>query len=229
MKVICSHCSREIELRDSKIPPGRFKYKCPGCAKVSIHDSRTPDPIEPPHMRAAWEQLQPMIEEYVNRRLEEFRLELVQAGKLNSGPAAPLEHASPDHASAGKSLICEADARIAQSILDTLSRMGYETELARSAREALQKIEHNIYAVITINSSFPDDPSGGKAILRKINARKIEQRRETFAVLVSSSVATVGPLGAFVQGANITVNPADLQRLETLILHGQEEFQRLFQ
>jgi len=171
----------------------------------------------------------------MDRRFEELKKELQDAAQVATAAPAASDPGEPP-ASAGdaggqvrRSLVCESDPKLAQSILRTLQRMGYQTEQAASAREALRKIERGAYAVITINSAFPDDPAGGKSILSKINSRKIEQRRETFAVLLSPGVATAGSASAFLQGANITVNLADLKSLEKLILQGQEEFRRIFQ
>jgi CheY-like chemotaxis protein len=123
--------------------------------------------------------------------------------------------------------VCQSNAKIQQEVSAKLSKMGYQIECVNSVKDAIRKLDQDQFGLIATDSSFPDDPSGGKKILSKMNAKKFEERRRTFVVLIAPTLETSGPENAFLNGANLTVNIRDLKDLEQLIDQGQQEFERL--
>lgn len=106
--------------------------------------------------------------------------------------------------------------------------MGYTVERAATKEEAERKIEAEFYPLILLNLAYPDDKEGGQRLLAVINGQKSAQRRQTFVVLLSTSLKSTGAESAFLQGANIVLNKEDLKQLEPLVRDGQKTFRQLY-
>jgi DNA-binding NtrC family response regulator len=55
-------------------------------------------------------------------------------------------------------LLVEGDASAASSIRKSVEEWGHKTEIARSARKALEKVSQRPYHIILLNISLPDGP-----------------------------------------------------------------------
>jgi PleD family two-component response regulator len=234
MKLICTKCQYELNIDDSRIPNDKpFKVKCPQCSESitgragSMNTQKTDLPQAAP--ASEWERLKPFVEDYVNRRMAAFRKELEASSQLpNKVIAFKNEEVSlSSQGSPKKALLCQSNSKIEQEVAAKLSNMGYQIVCVKSVKDAMKKLEQDLFELIATDSAFPDDPSGGKKILSKMNAKKFDQRRRTFVVLISPTLETSGPENAFLLGANLTVNIRDLNDLEQLIRQGQREFEKL--
>jgi CheY-like chemotaxis protein len=233
MKLICTKCHYELNIDDTRIPADKpFKVKCPQCSESITGRSgavNTQKSAMTHEATAEWERLKPFVEDYVNRRIAAFSKELEASSLLANKATASLGEGvslNPQDSSK-KALICQANPKIEQEVSAKLTTMGYQIACVKSVKEAMKKLEEDLFELVATDSSFPEDPSGGRKILSKMNAKKFEERRRTFVVLVSSTVETSGPENAFLLGANLTVNIRDLNNLEQLISQGQREFEKL--
>jgi len=218
MKLTCSSCNQTIFVDDSKIPAaGVFRIKCPKCERIIS----VSDPVD-----AA---VSPAIEAYVAKEIAAARKEILAAmtSLFGAEPQPVGSEKEKEKESDKKSLISNSDLLEANTILTALRHFGYSVEIATTAADALAKIERNAYDLIVLSESYPDDAAGGQKIMKKLNGMK-GHRRRIFLVLLSPSLKTSDPNGAFFHGSNITVNPADIQNIETLIREGQRHFQRLY-
>jgi CheY-like chemotaxis protein len=186
----------------------------------------SPSPSSPGDPSAS---VPPEIAAYVKRELSEVKREILSAfGSLFGGGKLPDVSGTAAAADGGKyALVCESDNASAAQITQTLKNLGYIVHVAGTLAESIKRLE-NQYAVITIDSEFPDDKDGGQKILARINGQKPRQRRENFVVLLSAGAKSADATTAFLQGANIVVNKAEIQRLEQLIHDGIRHFQQFY-
>lgn len=223
MKLTCSNCRREILLEDAKLPAGPFQVKCPQCSQtIQSRNERNESAVSA-------EEISPATARYIKRELEALKRELLQA--IGSQPSQKIEsnHRNIESIETNKSaLLCESGTKSAEEISRILKNMGYTVERAATKEEADRKIEAGFYALILLDSVYPDDKDGGQKLLAMINGQKSAQRRQTFVVLLSATLKTTGAESAFLQGANLVLNKEDVKQLEPLLRDGQKNFQQMY-
>ncbi|MEW6365638.1 MAG: response regulator [Acidobacteriota bacterium] len=245
MRVSCPDCKNLIQIDDAKAPTGVFRTPCPNCGKivtVQKDATRTAAPPSSPHVPAAsgqaasppGDEISPAVQAYVRRELAATKKEILDSVRalfgrdLDPAETALAAEDSGREYGAKRALICDDDQGQVDGISRVLSRLGYSVEVARSAADAIQEVSSGTYQLITVGQAFPDDPEGGIKIIAKINGQKPVQRRQTLVVLISSTLRTGDANTAFLHGANVTVNKADLPSLEPLICESLQHFKQLY-
>ena len=224
MVLTCSNCSHQIYLDDAKIPEGSFKVRCTKCSKIITSERKQDQPSE---------DIPPLIQQYVKSQIDTLRAELSKQETKIPSPVNPVnfqvEKEDDDFENEGRhALICEADAAILATISSTLEKMNYTLDPARTAADALKKIDSGAYDLVIVGTSFPDDKDGLKKIVGRINGQKSVQRRKTFLVVVSAQHKTGDQSAAFMLGANWIIHKADLARFGPVLSDGQQFFRQLY-
>jgi predicted Zn finger-like uncharacterized protein len=224
MKVACNSCQQTITVDETKASGSTFRVKCPSCANLITVNREQPaasNPVLPQTNN---------VDEIVKHEIEKAKREIFEAMATLFGADITKLQAHPGEETADgykRALICDPDQGMIDQVTGALKRLGYQVDSAKTAADALKKLDQFTYKLITIGSDFPDAKDAAK-ILGRINGQKATQRRETFVVSISSTVKNADATTAFLHGANIIVNKDDLGRLESLILEGQRRFQQLY-
>jgi predicted Zn finger-like uncharacterized protein len=225
MKVECNSCQQTITVDETKASGATFRVKCPSCANLIIVNREQPVASNPAPAQTN------NVEEIVKREVAKAKKEIFESMATLFGADISKIQATPDNEEGDeykRALICDPDQPICDQITTVLKRLGYQVDTAKTAAEAMKKLDQFTYRLITVGSDFPDPKDGAAKILGRVNGLKSTQRRQTFVVSISSTVKNTDATTAFLHGANIIVNKDDLGRLESLILEGQRRFQQIY-
>lgn len=236
--ITCTECNHFFQISEAKIPGPTFKAKCPACHKVfqvTIHENgKKPEAASEPNrqslvsQREILEMLRPEMEALVKTQLDAVRADILLSLASLLGKQGQVQPGHSDEYSDLHALVCQPDAAVAQQIAAVLQRLKHSVQICSTASEALTRLEGGFFHVITTDLAFPDDREGGAKILGKINARKQDDRRKIFVVIVSDQIKTSGPQTAFFHGANIVVQKSDLSNFESLIQEGVRYYRELY-
>ncbi|MGC4094071.1 MAG: response regulator [Polyangiaceae bacterium] len=104
----------------------------------------------------------------------------------------PVESRRPRRAGASAVLVVEDDARDRGLIVNTLSRAGYDVEVAVSGHEAVLACRERAFDAITLDLLLPD--TTGLEVLHRV---RVEGRNRTTPVVVVTVIAERGVVGGF--------------------------------
>jgi predicted Zn finger-like uncharacterized protein len=242
MKLTCSNCQHQFGINEKKIATAIFKVKCPKCGRTlsGRKDQSVLEPLagaspaadEQPEANEETPDISPTTEALIRKEIATVKAEILAGlrGLLSlDHAAAGAEHEDKNSVPLGKkALVCEDEQQYVDAISAAVRRLGYSVDLARSAAEAIKKIDTGFYQMITLHTQFPDDKEGGQKILARINGQKSNIRRQMFVVLVSSTAKSADANAAFFNGANIIVNKEEIRNLEHLIREGQKNFEQIY-
>jgi len=93
----------------------------------------------------------------------------------------PFANLSPAGDSLPKLLICEDDADIARLLCMMVAQLGYKSDIAYSAKQALKLLEENTYAGMTLDILLPDQD--GAALIHQL--RNQERTKDLPIIVVS--------------------------------------------
>jgi predicted Zn finger-like uncharacterized protein len=225
MKVACNSCQQTFTVDETKASGSTFRVKCPSCTNSILVNREQPAPPNPASTVSA---SVPNVEEVVKREVENAKKEIMEAmaARFSSDKFQP-DHHEESGDGYKRALICDPDQSTIDQVITVLKRLGYQVDNVKTSADAMKKMDQFTYKLITVGSNFADAKEAAK-ILGRINGQKATQRRETFVLLISSTVKNTDATTAFLHGANIIVNNDDLGRLEGLILEGQRSFQQLY-
>jgi predicted Zn finger-like uncharacterized protein len=225
MVLTCSSCGHQIYLDDAKIPDGTFKVRCTKCSKIITSERKQDQPSE---------DIPPLIQQYVKSQIDALKAELSKQQEVKIPQVSQVtlqqDDDGEDFENEGNkhALICEADAAILTSISSALEKMNYAVDTARTAGDALKKIDSGAFDLVLVGTSFPDDKDGLRKIVGRINGQKSLQRRQTFLVIVSAQHKTSDQSAAFMLGANWIIHKSDLARFAPVLSEGQQYFRQLY-
>ena len=237
MKLTCPHCQNILQLDDAKVPAGQFKIKCPKCTKIITSQKDASQAAEsaaasiPERIESGDDQISPGVRQFIESEVAAMKKEITGAmvSFFGEGKWEETEESKErDQFTAKKALVCEDDQSFVDLISGVARKLGYSVDVANNTVDAIKKVDSGYYQMVTVESAFPDDPEGGAKILAKLNAQKPAQRRQTFVVLISSTVKSADANAAFFLGANITINKAEIKNLDAVIREGQRHFQQMY-
>lgn len=253
MLVICPNCKTRLQLDESKIPSNVSKARCPKCqGSVDIRvspatDSEThvslPADMTPPappvtafeRPPAAAPFKQPEVESDTNQSpagYNDFAKVLVdllrQKDPVVNKVAGPKRPAWDRR----KALVCtEGENR--KTIAEGLATLDFEVYVAENTAEALGRMRDDRMDVLVLEAGFDPVEQGFAFVMREIKLLRPAERRRLFFVLVTPNARTMDLHAAFLNNANLVVNPTDIERmpdaLEVSLRHYNElyrEFNR---
>jgi PAS domain S-box-containing protein len=113
--------------------------------------------------------------------------------------------------SAGNVLICEDDKGTAQFIRFLLEREGFSGDIARTIREARQKIGRNIYVAVTLDLAMPD--GNGLDLLQELRGNPETQALPVVIVSGKADEARQAMSGGALNVADWLVKPFEQDRI----------------
>lgn len=206
MRFICTHCEKELNIPDDRLPPAqKFKVKCPHCAEPLLLDKKNP-------MAARIEQKPPP------------RSEAAQKPEQQEVPT--ISEMDPEIFPPGSRIVFmllhSEEWREAAS--NFFQEMGYHESTAKDTNEALLKLRMNDYHVVML-----EETGETNSLIEEMGRWPGQRRRMYNLVLLGSAAQSLDPHFAFRKGVNCYLNVNDSDRGHDLLgfaLRGYEEFYR---
>lgn len=125
-----------------------------------------------------------------------------------------------------KVLICTDEAH-RQPIAEGLAA-DCEVYVAETTAEALGRMREDRMDVLILESSFDPVEQGFAFVMREIKLLRPAERRRLFFVFVTPNARTMDLHAAFLNNANLVVNPADIERLPDAVEVSLRHYNELY-
>ncbi len=223
MNVSCPHCQAAVRIDSAHLPSGgQARVGCPHCKKpFEVGGSEGP---APPAGADAEAWLRGELEKVKQEIKQELLMELLGGSQHAVAPSSGGSRSRRNK----QALVCEDDQAFAAQLAATLKGLGYETEVVPDVDGAIKLLERHEYAVVAIEQTLAGDTQGGLKVIEWINRRPGPERRSMFVAYVTAETQSMDTGSAFIAGANLTVNKADVSRLPTILQKGLEERDELY-
>ena len=248
MLVICSNCKTRLQLDESKIPSNVSKARCPKCqgavdirvpsaadsdAHVSLPADMTPpsppvSAFERPPAAAPFKPSQaPSDESQSATGQTDFAKVLVDL--LRQKDPVANKTAGPKRSSwdRRKALVCTDEAN-RQATAEGLARLDFEVYVAENTAEALGRMREDQIDVLVLESDFDPVEQGFAFVMREIKLMRPADRRRLFFVFVTPNVRTMDLHAAFLNNANLVVNPTDIERIPDALEVSLRDYNELY-
>ena len=125
------------------------------------------------------------------------------------------------------SLIC-GDGPLVESLRETVEGMGFKCHVATTPDQAIERMTYTTYNAIFINEEVGGSTLDSNTILQHLASMGMTQRRNSYTVLVGSSLRTLDAIQAYGRSVHLVVNPADIGSVEPILKKGLADFDRLY-
>ena len=248
MLVICPNCKTRLQLDESKIPSNVSKARCPKCQgsveirvasatdsdlHVSLPADMTPPspPItafERPPAAAPFKQdvasdASPSTANGYNDVAKALADLLRQADPVAVKTAGPKRPAWDRR----KALVC-TDSPQRQVIAEGLATLDFEVYVAENTAEALGRMREDRMDVLVLESGFDPVEQGFAFVMREIKLMRPAERRRLFFVFITPNARTMDLHAAFLNNANLVVNPADIERMPDAVEVSLRHYNELY-
>jgi predicted Zn finger-like uncharacterized protein len=109
-----------------------------------------------------------------------------------------------------------------------LVESGYEVFVAEDTTQAIERMRDSRIDVLVLDPSFDAVEQGAAFIRREVSALRPAARRRLFFVVMSPEMRSGDAHLAFVNHANLTLNPADAEELPALLDRAIRDFNELY-
>ncbi|MDQ1558447.1 MAG: hypothetical protein QOD32_1507 [Pyrinomonadaceae bacterium] len=250
MVIICQQCSARLQLDDTKIPARSFTVRCPKCqhminaqppvqvseqgaigltsSAASVGNSRFERPRPAPAYKLDEEAEgdrapsgAPADKDDVAQLLTSLlqRAMTTADGTLKSAPRRAFEHR--------RALICaEAEHRFA--VARSLVENGYEAYVAEDTTQAIERMREDQMDVVLLDPLFDQPEQGAAFIRREVSALRPAARRRLFFVHLSPDVRSGDAHMAFINHANLTINPTEIEEMPFVLERAIRNFNELY-
>ncbi|MDH5762694.1 MAG: zinc-ribbon domain-containing protein [Nitrospinota bacterium] len=197
MQVICSSCSRDINIPDNKVPQGQaFNLTCPGC-KTKL---RVDQHLKPPEPDPA-EDTGPSLDTASMVVDEDFEDEDEEIEIYD-------EH---------DKIALILDRKNDELWTTALTELEYKLQRAKSPEHAVHKLKFNQYHVVVFHEKFGDTTLETSPLYEFIRDMSMDSRRKAFVALVGDKFKTLDNMEALAYSVNLVVNQKDMGELETIL------------
>jgi predicted Zn finger-like uncharacterized protein len=257
MVITCQQCSARLQLDDTKVPSRAFTVRCPKCQHVinaqppaptttapgaggalavgevpAMNDSRFARPMPAPAFRPEGAE----SEAAAATPADALRTDRDEIAQLLSSLLQRAMTSAASAASQGtlrrawnhrRALICATqEQRFA--VARVLVESGYEAFVAEDTTQAIERMREDKMDIVILDPAFDAQEQGAAFIRREISALRPAARRRLFFVVMAAEMRTGDPHLAFVNHANLAINPADVEELPVLLEKSVREFNELY-
>jgi CheY-like chemotaxis protein len=120
----------------------------------------------------------------------------------------PFGYLDPDSETA---MICQMDPAEREKISSALKEMGFAVVESASFKEALKCMRFHIFDVIFVDENFDAGNSGINNVLKYLEGLSMTIRRQTFVVLISTTLDTLDNMSAYNKSVNLIINKKEIQ------------------
>ncbi len=115
-----------------------------------------------------------------------------------------------------------------QAAVNAFTELDYKPVFAKSARDAIEKIQFNNYAAVVLHSKFESNNLNESVFheyMRKLNMGK---RRSIFYILIGPEFHSLYNLEALTNSANLVINDKEVDSLELILKKVIPEYEDIF-
>ncbi|HEX8634499.1 MAG TPA: zinc-ribbon domain-containing protein [Pyrinomonadaceae bacterium] len=249
MVIICQQCSARLQLDDTKVPARSFTVRCPKCqhmisaqppapttgeqgatalsGSTSASNSRFERPRPAPAYKPD-EEAAAAPQDAATADREEAAQLLASLFQRAMGAATG---ASPKSMQRGeghrRALICASDEHrfaVARALVEN----GYEAYVAEDTTQAIERMREDQMDVVLLDPLFDQQEQGAAFIKREVSALRPAARRRLFFVHLLPDARNGDQHAAFVNHANLTINPADIEEMPDVLERAIRNFNELY-
>lgn len=232
MLVTCTHCNARLQLDDSKVSHKVSKARCPKCGgSVEINSPVTGDAdaaktsllaeMTPPAPHTSLFERPPVAAPFKLGEAEQASTEAPSedAAKLlldllrQSAPAVSTSGSRKRPAWDRRKVLVCTDVSHREVVAEGLAVQDYEVYVADTTAEALGRMREDRMDILVLESGFDSVEQGYAFVAREIKLMRPAERRRLFLVLITENARTMDLHAAFLNNANLVVNPADVEKL----------------
>ncbi|HCC55585.1 MAG TPA: hypothetical protein DEQ20_11825 [Desulfobulbaceae bacterium] len=125
-------------------------------------------------------------------------------------------------------LIMIADQEITARVTTAFGEMGYQPTYARSAEEAIEKMQFVNFEAVALHSRFEGGDLASSTVHQYLREMAMTRRRYIFYILIGSEFHTFYDLEALANSANLVVNDSDANHFSLILKRGLNDYQDLF-
>jgi predicted Zn finger-like uncharacterized protein len=249
MVIICQQCTARLQLDDTKIPARSFTVRCPKCQHMisaqppalataeqgaaglggssSTANSRFERPRPAPAYRPEEEAAASPQDAAAADRDEAAQL-LASLFQRAMGTAAEASKATHRRGSEHRrALICAGDGHrfaVARALVEN----GYEAYVAEDTTQAIERMREDQMDVVLLDPQFDQQEQGAAFIKREVSALRPAARRRLFFVHLLPDVRSGDQHAAFVNHANLTINPSEIEEMPYMLERAIRNFNDLY-
>ncbi|MCX5848613.1 MAG: hypothetical protein NTW65_04110 [Deltaproteobacteria bacterium] len=121
------------------------------------------------------------------------------------------------------SMICEHDPVIRQKIRETLESLNFNVIEPDTLKEALKYTNFHTFNVIVVNENYDTKKDGVNYVLKYLERLPMFVRRKIFAVLISSTFATMDYMHSLNKSVNLIINKDEISEMGLILKKEMEE------
>jgi predicted Zn finger-like uncharacterized protein len=249
MVIICQQCSARLQLDDTKVPARSFTVRCPKCQHIinaqppaqaageqgavglsgstSTGNSRFERPRPAPAYKPAEDAIGASQDPEAADRDQAAQL-LASLFQRAMGTAAEASKSAERRGLAHRrALICASeDHRFA--VARALVENGYEAYVAEDTTQAIERMREDQMDVVLLDPLFDQQEQGAAFIKREVSALRPAARRRLFFVHLLSDARSGDQHAAFVNHANLTINPTEIEEMPYVLERAIRNFNELY-
>jgi hypothetical protein len=128
-------------------------------------------------------------------------------------------------------LLCIDDAQLQATVIEQVTQLGFGVHTALFAEEVGVRLRSRGYDVVIVSENFGGSDAESNPALHEIANVPMNQRRESFVILIGPTMVTRSEMQAFMYSVDLVVKKEDAANLKTIAGRGivrQEEFYATF-
>jgi hypothetical protein len=209
VRVLCNGCRSRFNIPDNEVPEGEAPtILCPKCkALAEINGKGT------------------------RRELEDRVPYLSESPQSEFGVDPLLDYANAiDVVDEGvkTALLCDTNVKRAERIAQALQELDFWVVHAMRPAFALGKLHHNNYDLIVLEENFNADKDSENLVLHHVQILPMHLRRQFYLCLLCQDKPTLDSKLAFRMGANLILNPKDLDKAKVLFARAIKEYRNFY-
>lgn len=251
MVIICQQCTARLQLDDTKVPARTFTVRCPKCqhiinaqppAQTNEHGALglSGDPVatnsrfERPRPAPAYkleEEESATDSPADTAAADKDEVALLLSSLLQRAMSAAATEASKSTRRRSfahrRALICaEAEHRFA--VARSLVENGYEAYVAEDTTQAIERMREDQMDIVILDPNFDQQEQGAAFIKREVSALRPAARRHLFFVHLSPDTRSGDQHLAFINHANLTINPTEIEEMPLVLERSIRSFNDLY-
>ena len=121
-------------------------------------------------------------------------------------------------------MVCEQDPVIRERIVHDLKKMGFEVAQPASFRDALRFMRFHVFNLIVVDEDYDTGVWETNNVLRYLEGLDMPTRRQSFVVLITSTLATMDSIQAYHRSVNLAINKRDVAGMDQLLRQAMAEY-----
>jgi CheY-like chemotaxis protein len=144
------------------------------------------------------------------------------------GTAAEASKSSDRHGLAHRrALICASEEHrfaVARALVEN----GYEAYVAEDTTQAIERMREDQMDVVLLDPLFDQQEQGAAFIKREVSALRPAARRRLFFVNLLADARSGDQHAAFINHANLTINPTEIEEMPYVLERAIRNFNELY-